>query len=110
MSEDNIVALVIAVVSSNFFVEIARYIIGKLGANNRLDERFNLLEKKLTKIEKDSVRSQLMNLIHDYPERKDEIMEVAQHYFTDLKGNWYMTSMFKDWLKEEKIEVPSWLK
>ncbi len=110
MSEDNITQIIIAVISSNFLVEIARYALGKMKANNKLDERFNLLEKKLAKIEKDSVRNQLMNLIHDYPDRKDEIMEVAQHYFEDLKGNWYMTSMFKDWLEVEHIDKPSWIK
>ncbi len=110
MSEDNAVAIILGVLSSNLIVEFGRYLIGKLGANKNLDERFKALDKRFDKQEKDVVRLQLMVLMSDYPEKKDEIMEVAKHYFYDLKGNWYMTPIYKEWLKKENIEQPNWLK
>ncbi len=110
MSEDNAVAIILGVLSSNLIFELARYLIGKFNANKSLDERFKALDKRFDKQEKDVVRLQLMVLMSDFPEKKDEIMEVAKHYFYDLKGNWYMTSMYNEWLKKENIEQPSWLK
>lgn len=110
MSEDNAVAIILGVLSSNLIFELVRYLIGKFNASKSLDERFKALDKRFDKQEKDVVRLQLMVLMSDFPEKKDEIMEVAKHYFYDLKGNWYMTSIYNEWLKKEKIEQPSWLK
>lgn len=117
MSEDNAVAIILGVLSSNLLVEFGRYLIGKFSSSKKLDERFKALDERFDKItsrfdkqEKDIVRLQLMVLMSDYPEKKDEIMEVAKHYFYDLKGNWYMTPIYKEWLKKEDIEQPNWLK
>ena len=51
-----------------------------------------------------------MTLLHDYPTRVDEIMEVGYHYFVDLKGNWFMTGLFKQWLEDNDIDKPNWFK
>lgn len=65
--------------------------------------------KKAARIsEKDSCRTQLLLLIADYPEQQEEIMTIAQHYFKDLKANWYMTSLFHKWCKANDIEIPDW--
>lgn len=76
-------------------------------------ERTDVLEslkKKLNKLEKDSVRTQLLLLMSDYSGNQQEILEVAQHYFADCKGNWYMTSMFSKWLTDNDIGQPEWFK
>lgn len=73
-------------------------------------EGLELLKKKLGKLEKDSVRTQLLVLMSDYSDNKQEILEVAQHYFADCKGNWYMTSMFSKWLTDNSIGKPEWFK
>ena len=106
----DLASIIIAVIGSNALLEIVRYLIEKSKKKNGLDDRFNAIEDKLIKNEKDSVRTQLLLLMSDYPERTDEIMEVGRHYFEDLNGNWYMTSIFKNWLDQEKIERPSWIK
>lgn len=105
----DIATVLVAVVSSNALVEVIRWLVGKSKKNEELSSRFDNIEKKLTKNEKDSVRTQLLVLMSDYPERLDEIMEVAHHYFVDDKANWYMTGIFKDWLKQKEIDIPDWL-
>ena len=44
------------------------------------------------------------------PEEKKEILTLAEHYFVDLKGNWYMTDVFNSWLEQEKHGKPEWFK
>lgn len=70
--------------------------------------RFDAITKRLDKNEKDNVRTQLLLLLSDYPDDKSEIMEVARHYFIDLKGDWYMTSIFNKWIKKVGAELPDW--
>lgn len=65
-------------------------------------------DKQLDKIEKDSVRSQLMMMIKDYPNREEEILEIAEHYFNGLDGNWYATKIFKNWMLNNNVDKPSW--
>lgn len=63
------------------------------------------ITKRLDKLEKDSVRTQLLILLSDYYYREEEIMEVARHYFDDLHGDWYMTKMYEEWkLENEKTK------
>lgn len=64
---------------------------------------------KIVKLEKDSVRTQLLLLMSDYPDNKQEILEVAEHYFKDIGGNWYMTAMFNTWIEDHDIARPEWL-
>ncbi len=102
MSE-NAQAILLGVLGSSAFCELVRYFLGR-----RTSKRD--LTKRLDKLEKDGVRSQLMTLIHDYPNRTDEIMEVGYHYFVDLQGNWFMTGLFDNWLKQEGLNKPTWFK
>lgn len=75
--------------------------------NNEL----NRLSKQMDKLEKDIVRTQLLLLMESYqPGQESEIMIVAEHYFTDLDGNWYMTTLFNKFVEENKIAEPDWLK
>lgn len=110
MSEENLTAIIIAVISSNFLVEIGRYLIGKLSANNKLDDKFKAIEQRLNEQDLGIARVQLLTLMNDYPNRSDEIMKVARHYFKDLEGDWYMTDLFNDWLEQQDISKPFWLK
>lgn len=73
-------------------------------------EGLETLTRKLNKLEKDSVRTQLLLLMSDYSGNQQEILEVAQHYFADCKGNWYMTSMFSRWLTDNNVGQPEWFK
>lgn len=76
--------------------------------NADVTDRVSKLEKNDTKQEKDNVRTQLLVLIADYKENTQEIMEVAHHYFAEIKGDWYMTTIFNQWLTENKVGKPEW--
>lgn len=66
------------------------------------------VKQKLATLEKDTLRTQLLLLMLMRPQERQEILTIGEHYFKVLKGNWYMTSMFKKWLKENGIEEPEW--
>ena len=36
-------------------------------------------------------------------------MLVAERYFSELGGDWYLTDIFKSWLDENGIEEPVWV-
>lgn len=75
-----------------------------------MEDKDGDLEKELKKLEKDIIRTQLLQLmIHYQPEEEHELMQVAQHYFVDLKANWYLTPRFNRFLKKQGIAKPEWL-
>lgn len=75
-----------------------------------INNRLSTIEKNQVVGEKDQLRTQLLMMISDYPEEHAEILELAKHYFEDLDGNWYLSSLFNKWLTEENITKPSWFK
>lgn len=71
---------------------------------NSINTTLNLVDKKLNLIKKDSERTQLLLLLTSYPNRTDEILEVAHQYFICDGGNWYMTKLFTDWCNENNVD------
>ena len=69
------------------------------------------IKKSLKKLEKDGLRTQLLLLILLKPDEQTEILTLGERYFVKppggLGGNWYMTSIFKGWCDERKLE-PDW--
>ena len=106
-------SIIIAIIGSGVLSTIVSAIITAIG--NR-KSRLKVIENKLTKIEenqkaaeKDSLRTQLLLMIADYPEEKTEILKLAQHYFKDLDGNWTATAIFNRWIMERCDGVnPEW--
>ena len=76
------------------------------------DKDYSSIKSTLIKLEKDGLRTQLLLMILMKPKEETEILTIAEHYFKKppegLGGNWYMTSMFKSWLKEYTIAQPEW--
>ena len=75
--------------------------------DNRNDQQRKIL-KMMAKAERDNCRTQLLLLMSDYPEEKKEIFTVAEHYFSNLKGDWYMTTLFQKFIHDEGLETPIW--
>ena len=98
---DSIITIVISVLGA---LDIATLIIFFV---NRHDSKKNV-EGKLTTLEKDVLRTQLLMLILMRPEAKHEILTLGKHYFADLHGDWYMTDMFNHWLVERGDSEPEW--
>lgn len=72
------------------------------------------IDKRFKKAEKDALRTQLLVMISQYPNEKKEILTLGERYFSKppdgLDGNWYMTDIFKNWLKKEGHSNPDWFK
>ena len=73
-----------------------------------LKKEIDDIQKTVNRLEKDGCRTQLLLMMRDYPDERAEIMQLGEHYFGDLDGNWYLSSMFSGWLKSQKIEKPDW--
>ena len=74
----------------------------KKGKSKQLVNSIESLKKKIDIQERDSCRTQLLLLMAIFPDNIDEIMKIAEHYFKDLKANWYLSSMFLKWCKKNK--------
>lgn len=94
-------AIVLAVIGSNALFSFLQFAI------SRHDTKKNI-KGKLRTLEKDTLRTQLLLLILLKSGETQEILTIAEHYFKDLNGNWYMTSIFNKWLKEKDIAEPEW--
>lgn len=69
------------------------------------------VNKRFKVLEKDIVRTQLLMLMYNYEnDDKRELLQVAEHYFVDLKANWYMTGLFNRFLEKKGIGKPDWFK
>ena len=110
--KDAIIAIVVACIGSSALTNFIQFLISRKDSKNEEQEKiFKELKtiKEMCAIhEKDICRSQLLLLISNYPEDKIEIMKLAEHYFTDLKANWYMSSIFNTWLQENHLTKPDW--
>lgn len=99
------VQILIAIIGSTAVATLVQFFV------TRHDNRKNIADK-LTKLERDGLRSQLLLLILMKPEETQEIMTIAEHYFSKppkgLGGNWYMTSIFNKWVSEHDIAEPEW--
>lgn len=80
-----------------------------------IDEKLEPIGAKLDKLlneqkknEKDNLRTQLLVMMTVMPNDHHEIMTLAERYFGQLKGDWFYSSLFNKWLKENEIEKPTW--
>lgn len=71
------------------------------GTNKKLDT----IIEKVDKAELNATRSQLLTLMSDYPDNESEILKVADYYFNELDGDWYMTELFTKWADSRGIDV-----
>lgn len=111
--------VIIAVISSGLLSVIVTEIFGLLKAKRSkkdgveakltaLKQEQDGIQAALKTAEKDALRTQLLVMISDYADEKQEILTLAEHYFRVLKGDWYMTAIFNRWLTQEKIASPQW--
>ena len=96
-----VLAIIGAVLGSNALFSLIQ---DRLNNKDEKDEDKKLLHK----LEKDSVRLQMLLLMADYPDEVTEILKLAEYYFRELKANWYMTTMFQSWLDDHNIPSPIW--
>lgn len=105
MDNNTITTIVMAILASNGFFALLQFVI------TRHDTRKNV-NGKLEHLERDGLRTQLLLMLLMRPLEESEILTLAERYFKKppygLGGNWYMTGMFKKWLKEYNVGQPDW--
>lgn len=98
---DHVWQLILVMASSATVATLVQFFV------TRYDNRCNLI-KRLDKLERDVLRTQLLLLILMRPDETKEILTIGEHYFVDLKGDWYMTSIFNNWVETADVAEPEW--
>ena len=93
--------IVLAVIGSTAISSLVQFFVNRHDQRKHFGDKLNILEK-------DTLRTQLLLLILLRPQEKHEIITIAEHYFADLHGNWYMTSIFNKWLEDTNTAEPDW--
>lgn len=106
MDEKIIVALITSVPAIiSAIIALATFVTAR--RSNKLEEGLTPIRKELHEIRLDTTRTQLIMLMEHQPHNHDTIIKVAERYFCQLQGDWYCTSLFRDWAKREGIEIPN---
>ena len=106
--------IVIAIISSSALAAlisgIFNLVISRKGKLTEIEKELKELDARAQTAEKDELRTQLLLLFSDYPTETREILTLAKHYFNDLKGDWYLTTLFCKWLEDNNIANPEWFR
>lgn len=106
--------LVIAIVGSGalsaLIAGIFNLVVNRRGRIAAIEEKLDTIAGQLANTEKDELRTQLLLMISDYPIEQQEILKLAEHYFKDLEGNWYASTLFQKWLDQNHVVCPQWFK
>ena len=110
---DNIILAIIGSGALSALVAgIFNLIINRKGRLGIIEGKIDQLTKRQEYSEKDALRTQLLLMMSDYPDERQEIMRLAERYFSPppkgLAGNWYATALFNKWLIKNKIAKPEW--
>lgn len=100
--------VLIAIASGGICAAVCGMIQFFISRHDSRKDKLAEVDRRLAKTEKDSVRTQLLILMASYPDDLSEILTLAEYYFTELKANFYMTSLFQRWLITHGVEVPGW--
>lgn len=108
MTETILAAVLGSGALSALIAGIFNIIANRKGRIGKIEGALSRIEQQLRTNEKDVIRTQLLLLISDYPDQTTEILTLAEHYFKDLRGDWYMTSLFNRWLTAKGAARPEW--
>lgn len=86
-----------------------------LDQKSKEQESFNLIEQgKLQAITNDlednnlrTLRLDLLHAIETDPDNQVVILELAQKYFVEMKGNCYMSKVFQEWADDHNVSITS---
>ena len=109
-----VIAIVAAAVGSTALWQFLQFLLSRKDKKaDKQDETADAIKgisKTCAKLERDACRTQMLVMMAHHAGDTAEILKLAQHYFSDLDGNWYMTSMFCKWLEDNDIGKPEWFR
>ena len=73
--------------------------------NDKLDS----MTSQLDQLQVDATRTQLITLMSNYPDNKSEILKVADKYFNEYNGDWYVTGLFEQWAEDHGLDAKTLL-
>lgn len=99
------ITIIVSVIGSTAIATLIQFFV------NRHDIKTGI-QNKLTVLEKDGLRTQLLLLILLKSEDEQEILTLGKKYFSKkeaggLEGNWYLSSIFNAWCNERNLN-PEW--
>lgn len=74
------------------------------------NERLDGMSGQLDQLQVESTRTQLITLMSNYPDNKSEILKVADKYFNEYNGDWYVTELFEQWADKHDVDAKTLLK
>lgn len=89
-------------------VGVGTWAIGQIlsDTNSRLDS----MGGQLDQLQVEATRTQLITLMSNYPDNKSEILKVADKYFNEYNGDWYVTELFEQWADQHGVDAKTLLK
>ena len=89
-------------------VGVGTWCIGEIlkDTNSRLDS----MGGQLDQLQVEATRTQLITLMSNYPDNKSEILKVADKYFNEYNGDWYVTELFEQWADDHGVDAKTLLK
>lgn len=71
---------------------------------NHFDEVLHEIREHILETHKDTIRIQLQQQIQHKPDNVDTILKLAEKYFCEMNGDWYMTNEFVNWAEAHGID------
>ena len=110
-------SLILGIIGALFGNGLIQFLITRKDNQKKesIESKLQPIESKLDKLlvetkktEKDNLRTQLLVMMNMMPNNHEEIMTLAERYFKELKGDWFYSSLFSKWLKDNNVEKPLW--
>ena len=70
------------------------------GTNQKID----VIASKMDTLQVESARTQLITLMSNYPNNTSEILKLADKYFNEMNGDFYVTTLFEDWASAHNVD------
>lgn len=116
----DMVAIIIAILGSSGLFSFATFLITRYDSHKttksvftkedlskfrQATDQISNIDHKIKHLEQDTCRLQLLHMFEHQPDNIDTILSLADHYFNDLGGNWYMSAELSRWAKEHNVDT-----
>lgn len=107
--DNNTLAIIIPIISALTGAGVLGFVQFLIQRKDTTNKKLDQIIDNQNNLELTLCRLQLLNLIQ-HEGSQHELMMVAEKYFKDLNGDWYMTPIFCRWLEAHDIDKPAWFK
>ena len=116
---ENVIEILIAVLGGGTIVKLLELFFQrkdkKEDKNDELLKAINSIKLDVSNIKdelhtqkQNQLRTEMLVMMNHYENETFEIMRLAHRYFVEENGDFTMTSIFSQFLKDHKIEKPLW--